>query len=336
MKVFLSAEPLSVDAVRAEVAHAGAGAVALFLGLVRDENEGRDVTLLEYSAYEPMALSEMRRIAEAIEAERPGVRVAVAHRTGELGVGDLAVVCAASSKHRPDAFWACREAIDRIKADVPIWKREHGPDGTAWVGWVDARCAPGGHGDHAHAHHAHGHHAHAHHAHAQDAHGHASASGTGLRVATVTVSDTRHEGNDRSGAALRAGLGAFSLTPHRLVSDDPDRIREALGLLVDEGHDAVVLTGGTGIAPRDVTVETLTAFVDRPLDGFGEAFRRLSWDAIGPRALLSRATAGVRGKTLIFAVPGSPRAAALGARLVCDLLPHAHEVLAGQPHAEVP
>lgn len=334
MKVFLSAEPLSVDAVRAEVAHAGAGAVALFLGLVRDENEGRAVTLLEYSAYEPMALSEMRRIAEAIEAERPGVRVAVAHRTGELGVGDLAVVCAASSKHRPDAFWACREAIDRIKADVPIWKREHGPDGTAWVGWVDARCAPGGHGEGGHAHHAHAHHAHAHHAHD---HGPARATGEhGLRVATVTVSDTRNEGNDHSGAALRAGLGAFSLAPHLLVNDDPARIREALVRLVDEGLDAVVLTGGTGIAPRDVTVETLAAFVDRPLDGFGEAFRRLSWDAIGARAILSRATAGVRGKTLIFALPGSPGAAALGARLVYDLLPHAHEVLAGQPHPEVP
>jgi molybdenum cofactor biosynthesis protein B len=155
-------------------------------------------------------------------------------------------------------------------------------------------------------------------------------------VATITVSDTRDASNDASGAALRAGLSAFSLAPHLIVQDDAGSIRAAVTKLADEGADAVVLTGGTGIAPRDVTIETLRDLVERTLDGFGEAFRRLSWDEVGARAILSRAMAGVRGKTAIFAVPGSPKAAALGARLVSDVLPHAHEVLAGHRHPEVP
>ena len=90
----LSAGPLSVDAVTAQVAHAGAGGTSLFLGTVRDTNEGHAVTLLEYHAYEALALAEMIRILDEIEAEIPGVRAAVAHRTGALAVGDLAVVAA--------------------------------------------------------------------------------------------------------------------------------------------------------------------------------------------------------------------------------------------------
>lgn len=138
--VHLQEEPLSVDLATRAVAHSGAGAVSLFLGVVRDENDGRHVTLLEYEAYAPMALSEMRRIGEGIVNEIPGVRIAITHRVGALHVGDVAVVCAASSKHRREAIEACRLAIERVKADVPIWKREHGPDGPYWVGWNDARC----------------------------------------------------------------------------------------------------------------------------------------------------------------------------------------------------
>ena len=140
-RAVLRAEPLSVDEVLAAVRHPGAGAVALFLGTVRDHNDGRAVTLLEYEAYAPMALTEMERIALAIEAEIPDARCAIAHRVGSLVVGEVAVVCAASAPHRTEAFAACRRLIDEVKAHVPIWKREHGPDGPAWVGWADARCA---------------------------------------------------------------------------------------------------------------------------------------------------------------------------------------------------
>jgi molybdopterin synthase catalytic subunit len=147
----LRAAPVSVDEVLAKVQHPGAGAVALFLGVVRDHNDGRPVTELEYEAYGPMALAEMERIARETEERIPGARCAIAHRTGALQVGDSAVACAASAPHRAEAFAACRRLIDEVKAHVPIWKREHGPDGPYWVGWEDARCAvddDSGHDDH--------------------------------------------------------------------------------------------------------------------------------------------------------------------------------------------
>jgi molybdopterin synthase catalytic subunit len=132
--------PLSTDEALAHVRRPGAGGLAVFVGVVRDESEGRVVTRLEYSAYASMAKKEMLAIADEIEAEIEGVRVAVIHRIGSLDVGDAAVVCAASAPHRGEAFRACSALIDRVKARVPIWKREIGPDGAAWVGWEDARC----------------------------------------------------------------------------------------------------------------------------------------------------------------------------------------------------
>jgi molybdopterin synthase catalytic subunit len=131
---------LSLDEAVAAVSHGGAGAVATFVGFVRDHNDGLPVTLLEYEAYGTMAEAEMGRVLEEIARELPGARVFAAHRVGALHVGDAAVVCAASAAHRGEAFDACRQVIDRIKARLPIWKREHGPDGPYWVGWADARC----------------------------------------------------------------------------------------------------------------------------------------------------------------------------------------------------
>ncbi|HWL89148.1 MAG TPA: molybdenum cofactor biosynthesis protein MoaE [Polyangiaceae bacterium] len=133
-------DAIGSDEAVAHVGHAGAGAVTTFLGVVRDLNEGRAVVKLEYQAYLPMARAELARIGEEIENEIPGVRVAALHRVGALAVGDIAVICAASAPHRDEAFRACRLLIDRIKERVPIWKREHGPEGAWWVGWVDARC----------------------------------------------------------------------------------------------------------------------------------------------------------------------------------------------------
>ncbi len=141
---------LSVDETLASVKRPGAGGLAVFIGVVRDESAGRAVTKLEYSAYASMAKREMERIADEIESEIEGARVAAMHRVGLLEVGDAAVICAASAPHRAEAFKACRELIDRIKARVPVWKREIGPDGEAWVGWEDARCSPDGHEHHHH------------------------------------------------------------------------------------------------------------------------------------------------------------------------------------------
>jgi molybdopterin synthase catalytic subunit len=132
--VDVRATPLSVDECVRAVSHAGAGGVAIFLGIVRDHADGKPVARLDYEAYDELAIAETRRICDEIEREIAGARVAVVHRVGELHVGDVAVVVAASAPHRGEAFAACRAAIDRVKESVPIWKKEWGPDGTAhWV-----------------------------------------------------------------------------------------------------------------------------------------------------------------------------------------------------------
>ncbi|MGC4089940.1 MAG: cyclic pyranopterin monophosphate synthase MoaC [Polyangiaceae bacterium] len=140
----LSTTPLHVEQALAAVARAEAGATVLFVGVVRNHNAGRSVSELEYEAYAGMALKEMQRIAEEIEREIPGVVLCALHRTGSLSVGDAAVLCAASAPHRDEAFRAARALIDRIKASVPIWKRERGDDAPYWVNWEDARVAPSG------------------------------------------------------------------------------------------------------------------------------------------------------------------------------------------------
>ena len=145
MKAFLVSDaPLSVDRAYGVVQHGGVGGVALFVGTVRDQNAGQPITLLEYHAYASMAEKEMQRVAEEVANEFPGTRLCAHHRTGALRVGEIAVICAAGAAHRDAAFQACRALIDRIKTRVPIWKREHGPDGPYWVGWEAQDTQPRG------------------------------------------------------------------------------------------------------------------------------------------------------------------------------------------------
>jgi molybdopterin synthase catalytic subunit len=125
---------LSVDEVRAAVADPAAGGIALFAGVVRDTDHGRGVTGLSYSAH-PSATGELRRVAEVIAEKYPVIGVAAVHRVGDLAIGDLAVVLAVSCPHRSEAFDACRDLIDILKASVPIWKHQLFDDGSAeWVG----------------------------------------------------------------------------------------------------------------------------------------------------------------------------------------------------------
>ena len=125
---------LSVDEVRAAVADPAAGGIALFAGTVRDCDHDQRVTGLSYSAH-PSAEDELRRVAETVAEKFPVLGVAAVHRVGELAIGDLAVVVAVSCPHRGEAFDACRELIDVLKASVPIWKHQRFTDGTAeWVG----------------------------------------------------------------------------------------------------------------------------------------------------------------------------------------------------------
>jgi molybdopterin synthase catalytic subunit len=129
----LSAEPRDVGQVGARVVGPVAGGIVTFVGTVRDASRGRAIRHLEYEAYAGMAEAEMEKIADAAAAQWPGARVAMAHRTGRLAIGDIAVVIAASAPHRPEAFAACRYAIDTLKQQVPIWKKEVAVDGEYWV-----------------------------------------------------------------------------------------------------------------------------------------------------------------------------------------------------------
>jgi len=127
-------EPLSLDAVVAEVADERAGAVATFTGTVRRQSRGREVTRLEYEAYAEMAEDVMARLAADL-LERYELRaIAMHHRVGTLGIGEASIVIAVSAPHRQDALAACKEAIDRLKETAPLWKKEIYEGGEEWIG----------------------------------------------------------------------------------------------------------------------------------------------------------------------------------------------------------
>jgi len=127
--------PLAADIAAAAVDHPGAGGIAFFSGVVRNETAGRVVKFLEYEAHAPMAEAKMREIGQTIHARWPGVkRVAMLHRLGRLEIGESSVLIAVSAAHRGEAFAACQYAIDTLKRTVPVWKKEHFGDGEVWVG----------------------------------------------------------------------------------------------------------------------------------------------------------------------------------------------------------
>ena len=130
--VLLSSQPLDARvAIDAVVTHAD-GAYVLFVGVTRDHARGRSVTGLEYDAYQPLAESRMAKIVGEVHA-RWGLACAILHRVGYVAVGETSVVICVASAHRADAFDACRFAIDTLKSEVPIWKKEYAADGTFWI-----------------------------------------------------------------------------------------------------------------------------------------------------------------------------------------------------------
>jgi molybdopterin synthase catalytic subunit len=135
----LTRDPLDARRLEAAVSHAGAGAICTFTGIVRDNSRGRSVTHLDYEAYAEMATAQMRKIADEIAEKWPESRVAMAHRTGRLEIGEASVVVSVSSPHRAEAIAACKWGIDRLKESVPIWKKEHAADGTYWIEGDEAR-----------------------------------------------------------------------------------------------------------------------------------------------------------------------------------------------------
>jgi molybdenum cofactor biosynthesis protein B len=157
-------------------------------------------------------------------------------------------------------------------------------------------------------------------------HAHRKAAPASLRAAVLTVSDTRTLETDRGGAAvveLLEGAG-HAVASREIVPDERDAIGDALSRALARGDlHAVILTGGTGVAPRDVTPEAIAPLLEREIPGFGELFRMLSFEEIGPAALLSRATAGTAGGVVVFALPGSRAAVKLAMqRLILPELGH--------------
>lgn len=134
MRAWVTTEPISAESVLAHVGSDADGAVCVFVGIVRDHNEGRCVQGVRYTAYAAMAGKVLGEIAAEAAAQAGDARIAVVHRTGELRVGDASVAIAVSSPHRAQAFDACRYIIEEIKVRVPLWKEERYADGdTAWL-----------------------------------------------------------------------------------------------------------------------------------------------------------------------------------------------------------
>jgi molybdopterin adenylyltransferase len=153
-----------------------------------------------------------------------------------------------------------------------------------------------------------------------------------LPVAVLTFSDTRTRETDTGGALVCRLLteAGHVVVHHTIVREDVGQVRAALTALLGSSAVAVVTTGGTGVAPRDVAIDVLEELFDKKLDGFGEAFRRLSWDQVGVRSLLSRAAAGIVEGKLFIALPGSEKAVRLAMEtLVVPMLPHTVAVLSG-------
>jgi len=126
--------PIDVADVLATVGDPSAGAIATFLGTTRRDNEGRAVVRLEYEAHERMAVREMHRLGEEAARRWGLARVAMVHRVGVVGLGEVSVAIAVAAPHRGEAFAACRWLIDRLKEIVPIWKKEHYEGGAVWIG----------------------------------------------------------------------------------------------------------------------------------------------------------------------------------------------------------
>ena len=133
--LYVGPDPISPERILGEVADPDRGGTVLFLGTVRGHTDGEASTHLEYEAYESMAIRVLEEISSSCGTMWPGTRIAIWHRTGTLRPGEIAVAVAAASAHRADAFAASRFAIERLKAALPVWKREWSPDGGSR--WAD-------------------------------------------------------------------------------------------------------------------------------------------------------------------------------------------------------
>jgi molybdopterin synthase catalytic subunit len=133
---------LDPEKVTAKVRRDTNGAVVTFLGTTRDNFEGKRVLTLEYEAFEEMAVKKMEEVRKELMAEFGLEQIAISHRIGTVGIGEISLIIAVGSPHRKEAFYACHKAVDRIKEIVPIWKKEVYQDGSRWVACEDHEFSP--------------------------------------------------------------------------------------------------------------------------------------------------------------------------------------------------
>ncbi len=161
-----------------------------------------------------------------------------------------------------------------------------------------------------------------------------------VRCAVLTISDTRTEETDTSGHLLRRLLEeeGHKVVRYQIVRDDVWQVRQVfVAWATDEEVDAIITTGSTGVAPRDIAAEAIRPLLDKLLEGFGELFRSLSFSEVGSAALMSRAFAGIANGKVVFCLPGSPNACQLALRkLILPELRHLVWTVRGQPHALAP
>ncbi|MDO5823703.1 molybdenum cofactor biosynthesis protein B [Methanobrevibacter sp.] len=153
---------------------------------------------------------------------------------------------------------------------------------------------------------------------------HQKMSSNDIACGIITLSDSRKSQKaDLSGQYMAEEINSrYTLKSRIIIPDEKDDLIKSIENMIDDDIDVILTTGGTGLDSRDITVETVEALFEKKLDGFGEMFRAKSYDEIGPGALLSRATAGIYKKTVIFSMPGSPNAVKTAFSIIIDELPH--------------
>ncbi len=153
---------------------------------------------------------------------------------------------------------------------------------------------------------------------------HQNESSKDISCGVITLSDSRKSKKaDLSGQYMAEEIESrYTLKSRSIIPDEKDELLDAIENMVSDGVDVILTTGGTGLDPRDITVETVESLFEKRLDGFGELFRAKSYEEIGAAALLSRATAGIYKKSVIFSMPGSPNAVKTALGLIIDELPH--------------
>ena len=153
---------------------------------------------------------------------------------------------------------------------------------------------------------------------------HQKESSKNITCGVITLSDSRKSKKaDLSGQYMAEEIESrYSLKSRMLIPDEKEDLLNAIETMISQEIDVILTTGGTGLDPRDITVETVESLFEKKLDGFGELFRAISYEEIGAAALLSRATAGIYKKTVIFSMPGSPNAVKTAFGIIIDELPH--------------